>query len=227
MNWLYLLIVITACGGCGGGGAMSAPATPPPVLPTYYYVGSTELNLKDQPDAAGKDTALVRLNEPVQMIQRRGAWFLVKAADGRQGWANEKSLTVSPLTDLYVRRWGVRLRTAPTDQAKTVARLRTNDAVKFQEQNNQGWARVTVPRTGSSGWLEMSNLSTERVVVRRRVRRASQPAASEPGSESPAAPAQESPSLLAPAPAQAAPSPPKPEAPAPRRKTSPGLFEPF
>jgi uncharacterized protein YgiM (DUF1202 family) len=224
MTWLYLLIVITACGGCAGGAA-SAPAPPSLALTTYYYVGRTELNLKDQPDAAGQDTALVRLNEQVQMVQRRGAWFLVKAADGRQGWANEKYLELSPVTELYVRRWGVRLRTAPTGQAGTVERLRTNDTVKLQEQNNQGWARVTVPRTGSSGWLEMSDLASERVVVRRRLRRASQPAASEPGTESPAAP--ESPSLLAPAPAQAAPPPPKPKVPWRERKTSPGLFEPF
>jgi uncharacterized protein YgiM (DUF1202 family) len=192
---------------------------------TYYYVGVKEIKLKTQPDPAAADAATVKLNERVQSLKRQGGWFLVRTAGGQEGWANDRYLKLDPVSDFYVRRWGVRLRQAPEGRAKTVDRLRLNDQVKLLEQNDQGWARVTNSRSQKTGWLEMNDLSTDKTVVRRRYKKPGQaePATPETGAppeEPPAAPA---PGILTPAPAQAA---PPPKAPAPR-KQRPELFEPF
>jgi SH3-like domain-containing protein len=228
---LHLLICCgllgLAFGGCAG------EATPPPSRPalaleTYYYIGVKELHLKGQPDAAAADTATVKLNERVQSLKRQGSWFQVRTASGQEGWANERDLKLSPVSDFFVRRWGVRLREAPQSRAKTVDRLRLNDQVKLLEQNGQGWARVTTSRSQKTGWLEMHDLSTQKVVVRRRHRKPGQaepatPATGAPPETAPPEPSSPAPGVLTPAPAQAA---PPPKAPAPR-KQRPELFEPF
>jgi uncharacterized protein YgiM (DUF1202 family) len=240
MDRLRLLILFLtlalALGGCAGAG--SAPTTTPSLnLPVYYYVGVNELQLKSLPDPASTSTTRVSFNERVEMVQRRGGWFLVRTLEGREGWASSKYLEVSPVSDLYVRRWGVHLKAAPQDRAGNVAQLRLNDQVKILEQNSQGWARVTVARTQKTGWLELSDLSPERVVIRRRLRKpgpasgteaSPEPAtAPEPAEGPPPSGPPSPPPLLAPAPAQAAP-PPAQETPVPPApKTRPERFEPF
>lgn len=211
---------------CGCGGATTTTASPPSQeLPTYYYVGVKEVHLKSFPDPSSSDTALVKLNERVQSLKRQGSWFLVRTAGAQEGWANDRDLKLDPVSDFYVRRWGVRLREAPEGRGRTVERLRLNDQVKLLEQNNQGWARVTTSRSQKTGWMEIDDLSTEKVVVRHRAKKPGQaeaapPDASAPPEEQTAPP----PGVLAPAPAEAAPPPPK--APAPR-KQRPELFEPL
>jgi SH3-like domain-containing protein len=204
------------------------PQAPPQALETFYYIGAKELKLKTKPDPAAADAGQVKLNERVQSLKRQGSWFLVRTAGGQEGWANERYLKLHPISDFYVRRWGVRLRKAPESRGKTVERLRLNDQVKLLDQNDQGWARVTNSRSQKTGWLEMSDLSTDKVVVRRRYRKPGQAgtAAPEPGAppeEQPAPAPGPAPGVLTPAPAQAA---PPPKAPAPR-KQRPELFEPF
>jgi uncharacterized protein YgiM (DUF1202 family) len=201
----------------------TAPVAPPRAEPkVFYYVGAMDLALKNAPDAASSDVGRVTLNERVEQLQRSANWFQVRTADGRTGWANEKYLALRPVSDLYVRRWGLRLKASPADSAKGVARLRLNDRAKLLEQNSQGWAKVTVDRTQSTGWLELKNLSVDRVVVRRFRRARTGPA--KPGEEE-APPEEAGPSLLGPTPAEAAPPPAK-KAPA-RPKTRPEMFEPF
>lgn len=199
---------------------VAAPREEPKV---FYYVGAMDLALKSAPDPNSSDVGRVTLNEKVEQLQRSANWFQVRTADGRTGWANEKYLTLRPVADLYVRRWGVNLKASPAGSAKSVTRTRINDRVKLLEKGSQGWARVTVDRTQSTGWLELKDLSVERVVVRR-VRRAKAGPA-KPGEEEAAAEEAAEPSLLGPAPAQAAPPPAK-KAPA-RPKTRPEMFDPF
>jgi SH3-like domain-containing protein len=211
-------------------GCAEAPAppsqAPQQALETYYYIGAKELHLKSQPDPSAPDTTLVRFNDRVQSLNRQGSWFRVRTAAGQEGWANERYLKLHPINDFYVRRWGVRLRKAPEGRAKTLERLRLNDQVRLLEQNGQGWARVTNSRSQKTGWLEMNDLSPEKTVVRRRVRKPGQagtatPESGAPPEEQPGQP--QAPGVLTPAPAQAA---PPPQAPAPR-KQRPELFEPF
>jgi uncharacterized protein YgiM (DUF1202 family) len=213
--------------GCAG------EPTPPPSPPaleveTYYYIGVKELHLKGQPDAAAPDTATVKLNARVKSLKRQGSWFQVRTAAGQEGWANERDLKLAPVNDFFVRRWGVRLREAPQGRANTVEKLRLNDQVRLLEQNNQGWARVTNSRSQKTGWLEMHDLSTEKAVVHRRIKKPGRaepatPDAGAPPETQPSAPPGPAPGVLTPAPAQAA---PPPKAPAPR-KQRPELFEPF
>lgn len=215
-------------------GGCAAEPTPPPrpvlELETFYYIGVKELHLKSQPDAAAADTATVKLNERVKSLKRQGSWFRVQTAAGREGWANERDLKLDPVSDFFVGRWGVRLREAPEGRARTVARLRLNDRVKLLELSDQGWARVNVSRTQETGWLEMQYLSTDRVVVRRRVRKPgpAEAAPAENGGPPEAPPVEpDAPApAVTPAPAEAAPPPPTPKAPGPRRQR-PELFEPF
>jgi len=216
-------------------------ATPEPVRveapvverATYFYVAKMELSLKSAPEETGGDTVKVALNDRVQQLERRGSWFLVRADDGRQGWANDRNLSLRPVSDLFVRQWGQRLHAEPAEKSKTIIRLRQNDQVQLVEKNPQGWAKVKVARTGDTGWLEFRNLSTDQVVVRVRRTKAgapekAAPEAAQPPAEPAPAPA---PEKTAPAPglgpkaAEAAPPPPK-TAPTPR-KAKPGMFEPF
>ncbi|MEW6659902.1 MAG: hypothetical protein AB1424_14685 [Thermodesulfobacteriota bacterium] len=198
---------------------------------TYFYVAEMELSLKSAPEETGSDTAKAALNDRVQQLERRGSWFLVRADDGRQGWANDRNLSLRPVSDLFVRRWGTRLHAEPGEKSKTLVRLRQNDKVQLVEKDRQGWAKVTVARTGNSGWLELRDLSTTQVVVRVRRTKPGEPAAA-PSETAPSpaeaapAPEQAAPSTgLGPKAAEAAPPPPK-TAPAPR-KAKPGMFEPF
>jgi uncharacterized protein YgiM (DUF1202 family) len=177
-----------------------------------------QLTLKSAPDPASSDAGQLSLNDRVERLQRQGSWFQVRSTDGRQGWANDRDLSLRPVSDLYARRWGLRLKASPSDAAKTLARLRTNDQVKVLETNNQGWARVTVARDQSTGWLPLKDLSLEKVAVRH-YRRA-KTSAGKAGEEAPPAPAG-----LGPSQAEAAPPPAK-KAPA-RPKTRPDMFEPF
>ena len=152
-----LVFLLLALSGCAA--SAPAPVSTPPQIQTYYYVGAQELTLKATPDPAGANGAQVRLNERVQSVERRGAWFLVRTAGGQEGWANDRDLTLQPVSQLYVRRWGVHLREAPADRAGSLERLRTNDQVKVLEQNDTGWTRVTVARTGNTGWVKSADLS--------------------------------------------------------------------
>jgi SH3-like domain-containing protein len=218
---LLLAALLLAVGGCAG--AASTPASPPPAIRTYYYVGARELSLKATPDPAGANGALVRMNERVESLERRGAWFLVRTAGGQQGWANDRDLIREPVKQFYVRRGGVHLRQAPEDRGATLERLRINDQVQVVEQGQQGWVRATVARTGSTGWLQSQDLSLDRVAVRRPSRRRS-PTAPTPGASPGLTP---SPAEAATPPAAVAPAAPAPSPhPAPTR-AKPEMFEPF
>jgi len=152
--------------GCATGGGSARVEAPPVERTTYYYAGGTNVTLKSAPDPSSQDKGRLTLNEQVQMLKRNGSWFLVQAKDGSQGWVDERYLTLRPVDDFYVRRWG-RLRSAPQAGSKSVGRLRVNDQVKVLETNPAGWAKVSVKRTGDTGWIEMTNLSTSKVAVRR------------------------------------------------------------
>jgi SH3-like domain-containing protein len=219
--WTLLAFLLLALVGCATPG--STPVSAPPQTPTYYYVGARELTLKATPDSAGADGALVRLNERVQSLERRGGWFLVRTAGGQEGWVNDRDLNLQPVNRLYVRRWGVHLRQAPDEQAKSLERLQTNDQVKILEQNDQGWTRVTVARTGNIGWVKSPDLSQDRVAVRRPVKKRSQPTPAPAGLP-----------MVTPSSAEAAPPPPAEIAPPPPSTPRPGTgkakpdrFEPF
>lgn len=226
--------LIAALALVGFGCATAEPvrvAAPVAERATYFYVAGMELSLKSGPEETGSDTAKVGLNDRVQQLERRGSWFLVRSGDGRQGWANDRDLSLRPVSDLFVRRWGARLRGAPGEKSQTVTRLRQNDRVQLVEKDPQGWAKITVARTGDTGWLELRDLSTAQVVVRVRRSKPGEPEAAPP-------PPAETPATAAPAPQQAAPSPglgpkaaeaappPAKTAPAPRQ-AKPGMFEPF
>lgn len=204
--------------------------TAPVERATFFYVGAMELPLKSTPEPGSSTTATVSLNERLQQLERRGSWFLVRSEDGRQGWANDRDLDLRPKTELFVRRWGVSLRSEPQGSSKSLARLRTNDQVTLQDKNPQGWAKITVARTGNTGWLELKDLSLSKVAVRRVIRsKSGTPAAEEtvePEVSTPQAPPA-APSVLGPKPATAAPPLVKPApSPAPR-KAKPGMFEPL
>jgi len=230
---LMLISLVLGLWGC---------ATPEPVKvetapverATFFYVGAMELPLKSAPEPGSSTAATVTLNERVQQVERRGSWFLVRSEDGRQGWANDRDLDLRPVSDLYVRRWGVSLRSEPQGSSKSLARLRTNDQVTLVEKNPQGWAKITVARTGNTGWLELKDLSLNKVAVRRVIRAKSGAGAAAPeaeetvesGATTPEAPPA-SPGVLAPKAAEAAPPPAKPATTPAPRKAKPGMFEPL
>ena len=235
MNGLRRLFLLIILAGGVWGCATAEPAArvePAPVeRATFFYVSAMELPLKSAPDPGSSTTATASLNDRVQQLERQGSWFQVRTADGRQGWANDRDLSLSPTTGLFVRRWGVSLRAEPQGGSKSLARLRANDQVTLQDKNPQGWAKITVARTGNTGWLELKDLSLSKVAVRRVTRPKSGAATSAPEEaaepEVTAPPAPAAPSLLGPKPATAAPPPAKPApSPAPR-KAKPGMFEPL
>jgi len=196
---------------------------------TYFYVAEMELELKSAPEETGSAAAKAALNDRVQQVERRGSWFLVRTGDGSQGWANDRNLSLRPVAELFVRRWGTRLHSEAGEKSKTIVRLRQNDKVQLVEKNPEGWAKVTVLRTGNTGWLELRDLSTTQIVVRVRRSKPGEPAA-KPGEATeipPAAapvPEQTTPApILGPKPAEAAPPPAAPA----KRKVKPGMFEPF
>jgi uncharacterized protein YgiM (DUF1202 family) len=206
--------------------------TAPVERATFFYVGAMELALKSSPDPGSSNTATINLNDRVQQLERRGSWFLVRSEDGRQGWANDRDLHLRPVADLYVRRGGLSLRAAPQGGSKSLTRVRTNDQVTLLEKNPQGWAKITVARTGDTGWLELKDLSLSKVAVRRVVRSKGGTAApAEEEVAEPTAPPSETPpaapSLLEPKAATAAPPPAKPAPAGEPRKAKPGMFEPF
>jgi SH3-like domain-containing protein len=223
VSWLIMgLGLVMGLWGCASGGGAPVATAPRVEQPVMYYVSAMQLTLKSSPDPASADAGQVSLNDRVERLERKGSWFQVRTADGRQGWANDRDLSLRPVSDLYARRWGLRLKASASDAAKTLARLRTNDQVKVLETNNQGWARVTVARTQNTGWLALKDLSTEKVAVRRyrRAKTAAGKAGEEAAPEgAPAA------TGLGPSKAEAAPPPAK-KAPS-RPKTRPDMFEPF
>lgn len=226
--FLALSLVVWGC-------ATTEPAkvaAPPVDRPVQFYLGAIDLPLKSAPDPSSQDGAKVNLNERVQSVERGAAgWFLVRTADGRQGWVSDKYLKIDPVTNLYVRRWGAKLQASPDERGKTILRLRANDEVRLLDQQPRGFAQVTVGRTQDTGWVKVNDLSVGRVVVRARKHRptapGSPPAAEEPPVEeappAPSAPAK--PSILEPSPAQAAPPPAGKQPPKPKAK--PGMFDPF
>jgi uncharacterized protein YgiM (DUF1202 family) len=140
--------------------AKPPPPAPRQKIPTYYYVGVSELNLKETPDKGGKDKALVRLNEKVEKEEgASGGWFMVRTSDGRSGWASSKDLELKPVTNLYVSKKGICLRAAPDDKSKEVSKLQVNDLVKILDPRPQNWVEVSVERTKTKGWLEVKNLA--------------------------------------------------------------------
>jgi uncharacterized protein YgiM (DUF1202 family) len=148
--------------------AKPPPPAPRQKIPTYYYVGVSELNLKETPDKAGKDKTLVRLNEKVEKEEgASGGWFMVRSSDGRSGWAISKDLELKPVTNLYVAKKGIRLRAAPDDKSKEVAKLQVNDQVKILDPRPQNWVEVSVERTKTKGWLEVKNLAKDPVLFPR------------------------------------------------------------
>ncbi len=216
--------------GCATSGGPAAVTPPPTEYKSYFYVGAIELALKSNPEASAPDSTRLTLNERVEMVEKGSAgWMLVRTADGRQGWANERDLKLSPISQLYVRRWGVRLKASPNAGGKSVARLRANDTVKLLDETPTQWAHISVDRTQAAGWVELSNLSVDRVTIRyRKSTRGTAAKPSEEPTEEEAAAAEEAPapsSGIGPAPAEAAP-PPK-EAPPTHRKAKPGMFDPF
>ena len=232
LHILLSIFMVLALWGC---------ATPEPVkvtpakeIKSSFYVGAMELTLKKAADSQSADAARLTLNEQVELVEKGPAgWLLVRATDGRQGWANEKYLNLRPLSDFYVRRWGTLLRGTPEDRGKTLAKLRLNDQVRLLNLNAQGWAQVEVGRIQNTGWVELKNLSTGKVVVRRRPatpskagEKATVPEAAEAPGEEPAPEASPPPpSLIGPTPAEAAPPPVKKEP--VRPKVRPDIFEPF
>ncbi|AEB09748.1 SH3 domain-containing protein [Desulfobacca acetoxidans] len=209
--------------------------TAPVERETFFYVGAIELPLKSSPEPDSSIVASVSLNDRVQQLERRGSWFLVRSEDGRQGWANDRDLELRPISELYVRRWGVSLRAEPQKSSKSLVRLRTNDQVTLLEEKPKGWVKISVPRTGKTGWLELSDLSLTKVAVRRVIRSKSGGTASaateevveEAGTIPEEAPPSGVPSLLEPKPAAAATPPAKPAPAAEPHKAKPGMFEPL
>ena len=140
--------------------AKPPPPTPRQTLPTYYYVGAIELDLKVSPDEDSDDKAIVRLNEKVEKMESgKGGWFLVTTADGRSGWASSRYFELKPVTELYVSKWGLSLRSAPDAKSKAVCKLQKNYKVNILDPRPQNWVEVMVERTKSKGWLEVKNLS--------------------------------------------------------------------
>ncbi|MCG2771388.1 MAG: SH3 domain-containing protein [Desulfobacterales bacterium] len=140
--------------------AKPPPPAPRQKLPIYYYVGVSELNLKETPDKGSKDKALVKLNEKVEKTEGApGGWFLVSTDDGRSGWATSKYLELKPVTNLYVSKNGICLRAAPDGKSEEVCNLKVNDQVKILDPRPQNWVQVSVERTKAKGWIEVKNLA--------------------------------------------------------------------
>jgi uncharacterized protein YgiM (DUF1202 family) len=227
-----LLVMVLGLIGCAAGKVEVAEVKREEIK-VYFYVGAEELNLKKAPDHGSADAEKVKLNERVERLEYGGAgWFLVRTEDGRQGWIIDRYLKVHPVSEFFVRRSGVPLKAEPEERSKTLSRLRTNEQVKLLQQTPEGWAEVTVARTQETGWLEMRNLSVERVVIRpvRRRPAVAREEVEEVEVEEPTAPP-ETPAplprspLLTPPPAGAEPPPVK-EVPSPP-KVQPERFEPF
>ncbi len=220
--------------GCAAGKPGPAQA-PREEIKVHFYLGAEEIGLKQSPDYGSAETGKVKLNERVEKLKYGEAgWFLVRTEDGRQGWINERYLKVDPVSEFFVRRWGVNLKAEPEGKSKTLSRLRINDQVKLLQQTPQGWGRVTVARTQENGWVELRYLSMERVVVkpvRRKPARTAKKDAEEV-EEDPGAPEESQPSLLTPPPAKAEPPPVKTEPPPVKQApgpphVKPERFEPF
>jgi uncharacterized protein YgiM (DUF1202 family) len=231
-RWIVLSLVLgLGLWGCATGETTRVEA-PPVKLPVYYYVGGLNVTLKSAPDPHSKDTGRLAINERVKMVKRSASWFLVQAPGGNQGWVNEKYLALQPVADFYVSHWG-HLRSTPKTRSKRIARIRVNDRVKLLETNPAGWAKVTVNRTGKTGWIELSNLSTRKVAVRRYRRPSKAAAKTGSAAEGPAAAGEappgaitpSSPSSLGPKAAEAAEAPAK-QAP-PKPKARPEMFDAF
>lgn len=229
--WLIGMLMGLGVWGCATAEPVSV-APPPVELKSYFFVGAMELSLKSKPAADSSDTGQLTLNQRVEMVEKGPAgWLLVRTADGRQGWANERHLKLDPISQLYVRRWGLRLRATPDARGKSVTRLRANDRVKLLDQVPTQWAHVTLERTQASGYVELRHLSVDRVTIRYRkpTRGVAAKPGEEPSEEEAAAEAAEEapapPSAVGPAPAEAA-APPKKKTPA-HRKAKPGMFDPF
>jgi uncharacterized protein YgiM (DUF1202 family) len=222
----FMLMVVLGLWGCASGSAERAPA-PREEIKVFYYVGAEEVNLKSSPDYNSADAGPLTLNEQVEKIKLGPAgWFLVRTQGGRQGWINEKYLKVAPVSEFFVRRRGVRLRTEPQENGKILTRLKANDQVKMVEQTPQGWAKITVASTQETGWLKIEDLAVEPVVIRPVRRRPAKPAQEPTGEPAETKKGEAPPSLLlAPTPAEAAPPPAKKPSPAP--KARPEMFEPF
>jgi uncharacterized protein YgiM (DUF1202 family) len=225
---VFILVMILGFLGCAAGKVEVAPA-PRPEIKSYYYVSAQEMDLKNAPSYESSNVGKVNLNERVEKVELGpSGWFQVRTAGGRQGWINEKYLKIDPVSEFFVQRWGVRLKAAPGGTSKAIANLRPNDQVKLLEKTPQGWAKVSVARLQETGWVEMRDLSVDRVVirpVRRKPVRAAKEPAEEEATEEVKEPQPSAPSLLAPSPAKAEP-PPAEEVPS-QPKVKPERFEPF
>jgi SH3-like domain-containing protein len=229
VNYLILLTVL-GLWGCASG-ATEPVAAPREEIKVFYYVGAEAVNLKSSPDYNSSDAGALSLNEQVEKLKLGPAgWFMVRTQDGRQGWINEKYLKVSPVSEFFVRRRGVRLLTEPQEQSTIVARLKTNDQVKLVEQNPQGWAQITVANSGKTGWLKIADLAVEPVVirpVRRRPAKAAKGPVGEPAGEVAGTEKAGEPPALSLTPPSAEAAPPPAKQPSPKPKARPEMFEPF
>ena len=180
---ITLALAISSCASTEV--AKPPPPAPRPEIRTYYYVGAVELDLKAKPGEDSADKAKVRLNERVEKTETsQEGWFLVNTADGRSGWASSRYFELRPITDLYVAKWGLYLRSAPDAKSQKVSKLRKNYQVKILDPRPQNWVQVTVSRTHKKGWVEVKYLSKTKVATRHR-RRARQKPKKEEGEEAP------------------------------------------
>ena len=182
---------------------VAKPPPPPPrkIIPVYYYVGAIELDLKARPGEDSADKATVRLNERVEKTESsQEGWFLVTTADGRSGWASSRYFELRPVTNLFIARWGLRLRSNPNASSQAVCKLRKNDQVKILDPQPRNWVKVTVNRNQKQGWVEVKNLSRTLVVThhRRRAREKSSKEAEEEAPKKKPAPVKKAPKPSAP-----------------------------
>jgi uncharacterized protein YgiM (DUF1202 family) len=184
--------------------AKPPPPAPRQKIPVYYYVGAIALDLKANPGEDSDDKAIVRLNEKVEKTETsKEGWFLVTTADGRSGWASSRYFELRPITNLYISKWGLSLRSAPDAKSKAVAKLRKNDQVKILDPRPQNWVEVTVERIKSQGWVEVKNLSRTLVATRHHRQKSKDKSTKEAGEEAP---------KEKPAPVKVAPQPSAPKA---------------
>ena len=64
------------------------------------YVGNTRVNLRSAPTAAKENiVGTLEKDTPLEVLSRRGSWFQVRLADGREGWVSEWVLVSRDIPD--------------------------------------------------------------------------------------------------------------------------------
>jgi len=156
---VLVLMAAALLGGC----PQTTSVSPPPAV--YYYVVPSTTFLRTCPSYGDECPILVQVysGERVELLDRNDyGWSRVRLErTGNVGWILSDLLSLSPLPPTYyVSYQSIYIRECGDYNCRALELLQRGDRVEKLDQDFRGWWRVRSAKTGVTGWIPASAVST-------------------------------------------------------------------